>query len=181
MEIRKIMNIFKKKTKISLFCGHGVQWITDGVAVYPLWKLPLFDDQSLAAAYDLPGSVKVELSDHAPTICDLSDAVAGERQVFCEKIQLQPYGGTKLLSLFTSKGVSFIDKQYLDPIEDDGYISLYERLTKDGKVYIVVKRGMMLEAVIMPVVRVLTPDFLDDLQELTSRLISTYNAEKEEE
>lgn len=177
MNIHKIINIFKKCDKISLFRGKDVQWISDGRAVYPLWKLPLFDEQSLVAAYDLPSSEKVELHDALPATYDFSDAATGEEQVFYEKIQLPIVRDNSLISLATRQGVTFINKKYLDPIEDDGYISLWERKIESGESYIVVKRGMMLEAVIMPVVHVLQKEFLDELQELTHRLVSTYNVE----
>ncbi len=181
MEIRKIINIFKKRDKISLFRGKGTQWISDGSAVYPLWKLPLFDEQSLVAAYDLPSTVMVKLHDALPTTFDFSDAVTGEEQVFYEKIQLPIGGNNSLISLATQQGVTFINKKYLDPIEDDGYISLWERKSESGESCIVVKRGMMLEAVIMPVVHALKKEFLDELQELTGRLIGTYVAEEQED
>ena len=177
MNINKLIKLFKKGSKIVLYNDKDVQWISDGHAVYPLWRFPRFDELSFAQAYGLTDGVTVEVREGLPAAYDFSDISKAENQVFYEKIQLPIGGDTKVVSLFTQAGVTFVNKNYLDPIEDDGYIGLYERLTTSGQLYIVVKRGMMLEAVIMPMVKVIHKDYLDDLQELVSRLIDTYNEE----
>lgn len=177
MNINKLIKLFKKKGKIILFNDKDVQWISDGAAVYPLWRFPRFDEQSFTSAYGLTEGVTVEVREGLPEKYDFSDISRVENQVFYEKIQLPISGGNKVVSLFTQAGVTFVDRTYLDPIEDDGYMGLYERLTSSGELYIVVKRGMMLEAVIMPMKNVIHKDYLDDLQELVSRLIDTYNEE----
>lgn len=181
MEVRKIINICKKKKHITLFNAENVQWISDGFAAYPLWRLPKFDERSIRATYDLPDAMNVHIRNDMPMNYDFSDVVLGENQVFYEKIQLPIGGEGKVASLFTQAGVTFIDPKYLDPIEDNGDISLYERINETGELYVAVKRGMLVEAIIMPIKKVIPKGYIDDLKELTKRLIETYNAENGEE
>lgn len=55
MEIKKIINFCKKRGVLYLFDGDGCQWISDGIAVYPLFNLPIFDEESILKAYDISG------------------------------------------------------------------------------------------------------------------------------
>ena len=50
----------------------------------------------------------------------------------------------------TSQGIAFFNAEYLKPVSDCGDLSLYERYTKSGDLYLVAKSGMMVEAVVIP-------------------------------
>lgn len=78
------------------------------------------------------------------------------------------FGGTLLLPLHTSQGIRFIDKAYLRPLADcdEDMLMFYERTTTDGDLYIAVKVGMILAAVIHPLDMV-NEKFVEKLREIT--------------
>ena len=52
--------------------------------------------------------------------------------------------------IMTSQGIAFFNAEYLKPVSDCEDLSLYERYTKSGELYLVAKSGMMVEAVVLP-------------------------------
>lgn len=179
MNYQKIIGTFKKKGLITVYTAKDRQWISDGYAVYPLLQMPKMNEQSIRAIFDIADSVHiVEKAELPATIC-FDDIDVTENAIFQEEIQLQP-SGLDTVSFRTQAGVTFIDSRYLDPIGgvyNDGNVGIYERVnTETGKVYIVVKRGMMLEAVISPL-QVLAADWVDELTELAAAIRNTYNEE----
>ena len=53
MKIRKIIDICKRSGHIFLFDTEREQWISDGCAVFPMFNLPRFDENSLYKTYDI--------------------------------------------------------------------------------------------------------------------------------
>lgn len=53
MKIRKIIDICKKNGNIIIFESGKEQWISDGAAVFPMFNLPQFDEDSLCRTYDI--------------------------------------------------------------------------------------------------------------------------------
>ncbi len=151
MEIKKIINFCKKRGVLYLFDGDGCQWISDGVAVYPLFNLPIFDEESILKAYDISGKKAEKLfmkrDDHLPEAYDFSDNVDGE--VVCEMGDVI-FGDA--LAISTSQGMMFIDRKYLSPFRDmqDDMLYIYERMTKGGETYFAVKIGFSLVGIVMP-------------------------------
>ncbi len=179
MNITKIVNICKKTKRLDLYQIGDIQWIGDGFAMYPLLGAPRFTAESIRATYDLPDSVTIRENQPVPRVLCFDDICISENQVFYEKIQICP-GGSDLLSLRTQRGVTFIQRKYVDPVDDGApAIGIYERINDAGTLYIVIKRGLMLEAVIMPVVRVIKKDWLSDLQELVTAMLQTYKEEEQ--
>lgn len=176
MNIMEIVNLCKKQKMLYLHGEEGgTQWISDGFAIYPLLGAPHFTEDSIRATYNLPANVKVKAEPGLPFGLDFRDVVSAENQVFFEKIQLSP-GNANLVSLRTKAGVTYIDRRYLTPVDDGApAIGIYERITRSGQLYIAVKRGMMVEALIMPVVNVIKEDWLEDLKELLGVLQTTFN------
>ena len=177
MNYQKIMGIFKKKGLITVYTAKDRQWISDGYAVYPLLQMPKMNEQSIRAIFDIADSVHIiEKAELPATVC-FDDIDVTENAIFLEEIQLQP-SGLDTVSFRTQAGVTFIERKYLSPIKgvnDDGSIGIYERVNQEtGNVYIVVKRGILLEAIIQPV-KVLTKDWVEDLNELTAAIRQTFN------
>lgn len=177
---QKIIDLCKKEKRMVLYSAGVIQWIGVSGAVYPLLKVPQLDEDALRAIYSLPAGVTVEENFALPEHLSFADTVREEKPVFMEKIQLNP-SPDRLLTLRTSEGVCFIKEQYLKPLEEgeNGSADLYERRSTSGQIYIVAKQGMMIEAVIMPVVNVIKEDWLDDLQNLIAALRQTFEKERE--
>ena len=178
---QKIIELCKKEKRMVLYSYGQMQWIGVGGAAYPLLKVPHLDEDTVRAVYSLPDGITVEEKEGLPSHLSFMDEDRAERPVFMEKIQLNP-SPDRLLILRTSEGVCFIKEQYLKPLEEgeNGSADLYERRSTSGQIYIVAKQGMMLEAVIMPVVNVIKEDWLNDLQNLIGALRQTFEKERDE-
>ena len=186
---QKIIDLCKKEKGMVLYSYGQMQWIGVGGAAYPLLKVPHLDEDTVKAIYSLPDGMTVQEAEGLPPHLSFANEDRAERPVFMEKIQLNPLfmekiqlnpSPDRLLTLRTSEGVCFIKEQYLKPLEEgeNGTADLYERRSTSGQIYIVAKQGMMLEAVIMPVVNVIKEDWLDDLQNLLGALRQTFEKER---
>ena len=178
---QKIIDLCKKEKRMVLYTYGQMQWIGVGGAAYPLLKVPHLDEGTVKAIYSLPDDMTVEEKEGLPPHLSFANEDRAERPVFMEKIQLNP-SPERLLTLRTSEGVCFIKERYLKPLEEgeNGSADLYERRSTSGQIYIVAKQGMMLEAVIMPVVNVIKEDWLDDLQNLLGALRQTFEKERDD-
>ncbi len=179
---QKVVDLCKKEKCLKLFSDGERQWIATSGAVYPLLKAPHLDEESLRALYSIPANVRVDVVAGLPGAFCFADTVRDEQPVFYEKIQLQP-SAERLAVLRTREGVLFIREQYLKPLEEgeNGDADLYVRTNEQGTTYIVAKQGLMLEAVILPVRRVIHEDWLDDLQDLLQALRRTFERERDAE
>ena len=151
MEIKKIINFCKKRGALYLFDGEETQWISDGIAVYPLFNLPIFDEESILKAYDISGKKAEKLfikrDSHLPERLDFSDNC--KEELMCE-IGDVIFGDA--LAISTSTGMMFIDRKYLSPFRDmqDDMLYVYERMTPDGNTYFAIKIGFSLVAIVSP-------------------------------
>lgn len=129
-----------------------MQWLGDGNAFYPLEGLPVLNQENICSMFDISGKklerVKLDRFD-APEKINWDNYDLSERELHEPDLRLR-LGGADLMPLATSAGISFIDEKYLAPMDAPDYMRLYERRSKDGTVYIVVKVGLILQAVILP-------------------------------
>lgn len=174
VNIKKVIELCIKEKRLILFNGGDRQWVSCGFAVYPMLNMPHFNETSIRATYSIPDTVKVEEVEGMPEAYSFADIDQRENQVFFERIQLQP-AAEQLVSLRTQAGVTFVQAKSLKPIEEgeSGSYGLYERITDSGQIYIAVKQGLLLDAVILPVINTVKPDWLADLRELVRVLEST--------
>lgn len=172
MLIKKIIAICKKRKKLVIWNGKGVQYISDGAAIYPLYDMPVFDERSICAAFDVAADkVDVSMVEGVPAAFDFSDAAGGERQI---DGSLMPIG--EYVPYSTSDGVRFLRREYLGPFCRDVDISIFERRDTAGEIYFAVKRGFCLVAV-LTTEKVLTLEFMKRLNELNEKCRLTYIAE----
>ena len=179
---QKIIDLCKKEKRMVLYSYGQMQWIGVGGAAYPLLKVPHLDANTVRAVYSLSDEMTVEEKLGLPPQFSFANDDRLERPVFMEKIQLNPLAD-RLLALRTSEGVCFIKEKYLKPLEEgeNGSADLYERTNESGLTYIVAKQGMMLEAVILPMRRVISAAWLEDLQDLLVALRETFEKERDAE
>lgn len=150
MEIKKIINFCKKSGYLHLFDTEAEQWISDGYAFFPLFDLPLFDEESILKAYDIPekkaAKMLIKHDLRLPNAFNFENEADNETP--CE-IGDELFGNT--LAITTSRGMMFINSKYLTlfaAVEDMIYI--FERERADGQVYFAVKIGFSLVALVMP-------------------------------
>lgn len=154
MKIKAIAALMKKKRRISIFDDekNGVQWISDGYAAYPLYGLPELDGDTLLTVLDVPEKerekyiVRRGMLPRAPCF---SDTDGTERRLPPPALISIGYGGEVLAPARTSLGLAFYNPEYLRPVSD-GPFEMYERESAEGKMYLAVKSGFLLRALILP-------------------------------
>ena len=158
MKLKKVLSICKANGLYYLYdridrSGEITQWLGDGYAIYPLDGLPILDEESFCAVFNITGKQREKIlfrHERLPEHLNVEDVAA------CDKL-VREYettfinGGLRLKPLKTNNGVTFIRSLYLSPLEDViDMVQFYERTTPDGGSYIVAKAGFLTAAVIMP-------------------------------
>lgn len=169
MQIKKIVTLCKKRKLVTLYeTKDEVQWLGDGIAIYPLCDMPYFTADLFCSLYDITDKQSEKIAfqiSGMPSTVDVSDAVENETQ--CEVIDISIYfGGNRLIPIKTSEGIVYIDKEHLAPIGDleMDMVFFFERNT-DGHRYIVVKCGFNVVAILVPQ-PVITEKFCETLKEI---------------
>lgn len=174
MIIKHVISLCKRDRRMMLYDDHSgasaVQWLGAAGAIYPLQHMPQLDENNIFTAFDITTKQAdkiIFLRAALPTTVDFRDVVECENTLETADIEIGS-GGTLLLPLHTSQGIRFIDKAYLRPLADcdEDMLMFYERQTKDGDLYIAVKVGMILAAVITPL-DVVNEKFVEKLREIT--------------
>lgn len=196
MKLKKVLSICKTNGLYYLYdridrSGEITQWLGDACALYPLDGLPILDEESFCAVFDITGKQREKIlfrHERLPEHLNVEDVAAGDKLVR-EYETTFINGGLRLKPLKTNNGVMFIRSLYLSPMEDViDMVQFYERTTPQGGSYIVAKAGFLTAAVIMPYV--ISKKFADELEELsyqcrhflnTRSAFTTPAAEDEEE
>jgi len=150
MKIKAIASLLKEHKIIELWDAGDTQWISNGRAAYPLYGMPRLDEETVMTVMDIPEKDrdKYMVNDlYAPTNLNLSDYDDTERRLLPQLLTIG-YGGEVLMPARTSLGLMFIDPAYLKPI-DENY-ELFERESGNGDLYVAVKAGLLLKAIILP-------------------------------
>lgn len=175
MKIKAIAAIAQKEKAIKLCNTEDTQWVLLRGAAYPLYGLPRLDPETLPVVLDIPESKsgKMLISwDDKPECLLFDDVCDGERELPPPQLVSIGYGGQVMYPEITSRGLLFYDPEYLKPVMDSDF-SLYERVTKSGQVYLAVKTGFMLKAIIMPL-----EVQKEKIAERLSALLTALNIEK---
>lgn len=173
MKLKRIAALCQKSKRYILCniidsAGTITQWLGDNNAAYPLHGLPQLDRDSLCKMFDISEKQKDNVYiglEEMPKGINTKDTDPAERPVEEERLGFIHYG-KELILLKTQEGIVFIQEKYLSPLEDElDALVFYERKKETGQVYIAVKAGLMLRAVIMPCEVVNLP-FIDQLEKI---------------
>lgn len=173
MKLKKVIHLCHQEKTFRLFdkIGKGgeiVQWLSDGFAAYPLNGLPILDEDTLCAVFDISEKQLKNTSVRRLTMPDalnVGDTDPAEQVLPDDDFSII-YGGTELKPLKTRKGITFIQQKYIAPLEDVlNVVQLYERVTPDGQTYIAAKAGLLIAAVILPY-SVVNEKFVNRLEEV---------------
>ena len=161
----------------------GVQWVSEGNAMYPLHGMPGMTGQVLARVFDVPekdlGKYSIKQEETLPAMFDYGDAAA-EAQLRPEPFIFKRYDAL-LCPVQTSRGLMFYDPELLKPLRDvQETLNLYERATPQGTVYFAAKAGFLLQAIILPK-KVDNVLLLSELQGITQALRETVEGARDEE
>lgn len=173
MKLKKVASLCKQTGVYRLYdriseSGEITQWLGDGYAAYPLDGLPILDEESLCAVFDITEKQREKLiirRDTLPESLNVDDVTPNEL-IIREKNLSVTYDGRGLKPLRTRNGIIFIQGKYLSPLDDViDMVQFYERVTSSGTPYIVAKTGLLIAAVIFPYSAVSEP-FVEELEEL---------------
>ncbi|WP_217958111.1 hypothetical protein [Acutalibacter muris] len=173
MKLKKVTSLCGKSKCYRLFdkidsTGEITQWLGDGYAIYPLNGLPILDEESLCAVFDISEKQRENISVRRaamPESVNTDDTDPAERVLKDDDFSII-YGGTELQPLKTRNGIMLIQRKYLAPLEDVlDMVQLYERVTPDGQSYIAAKTGLLIAAVIFPY-NVVNEKFVTRLEEI---------------
>ena len=179
MKLSKIWALCKGAGRFIVYNLPGGQWISDGYAVYPLMDLPELSEESIYTIMDIPKDKRSEYlferREAEPNGISFADAV--DREYELKRVPLQlTYQGCTTLPFESRYGVLFVDKRYLIPFGDG--VMLWERFYPESKrSYIAVKRGMLLEGIILPE-DIATPALADMLVNIGEAVAGVARAEK---
>lgn len=174
MIIKHVVSLCKRDRRMTLYedtnSENAVQWLGTAGAAYPLQHMPQLDESNIFTVFDITSKQADKIFFHRaplPESYDFRDVVECENVLESGDIEIG-FGGTFLLPLHTSQGLRFIDRAYLKPLSDceEDMLGFYERTDTNGNLYIAVKAGMILAAVIIPF-DVVNEEFVEKLLEIT--------------
>lgn len=174
MKLKKVISLCHQRKTFRLFDkisenGEIVQWMGDGCAAYPLNGLPILDEETLCAVFDISEKQLKNTSIRRltmPDVLNIGDTDPDERVLKDDDFSII-YGGTEVKPLKARNGIIFIQQKYLAPLEDVlDVVQLYERVTPDGQTYVAAKAGLLIAEVIFPY-SVINEKFVTRLEEIT--------------
>lgn len=153
MKVRKVIDLCKKEKTIQLYNTEGLQWVSNGFALYPMWGIPPMSEVCFKNCYDFTNEqwekILCVCQNGFPAGYDSSDMADGERPVSRVPLGIR-YGGVNLAPFIVSDGIAWMDTVYLSPFGRDEKLEVYERRTDAGGLYFAVKIGFEVVAIILP-------------------------------
>lgn len=173
MKFKKISSLCNKAKHYVLYdkldsAGKNTQWLGDGCAAYPLYGLPQMDEDSLCKMFDITEKQRNGMAINYRAWDESINANDTDpKETVAEEIELGIIcKGRELIPLMGQDGIIFIDSKYMSPLEDGiETLQMYERKTEKGQIYIIVKAGLLIRAVISPVEPV-NDKFVNQLQDM---------------
>lgn len=151
MEIKRIISLCKSSNGLILYENEGEQWISDGYALFPLTEMPLFDEETICRTYDISEKKAAKMSIRHEMKLPQNISVAGDvdGEMPCE---FDDELFARIVPVWTSQGLMFIQRRYLTPFADTpaDMLYLFERRSPTGGVYFAVKVGFQLMGLITP-------------------------------
>lgn len=89
MKLKKVLSICKTNGLYYLYdridrSGEITQWLGDGYAIYPLDGLPILDEESFCAVFDITGKQREKIlfrHERLPEHLNVEDVAAGDKLV----------------------------------------------------------------------------------------------------
>lgn len=151
MKVKAIERMLVSERHVLIINGKE-QWVAAKGAIYPLHGFPRMNEDAVFAWLDVPANKRsgyyFEEVERNVTAYDYSDQTDDERVIERDVITVTTAEGT-YVPLRVTDGVIYVNEKYLKPYKGDA--ALYERRTENGAIYIVVKEGLILKGIILPV------------------------------
>lgn len=176
MKLKDIAAICRRKKRVVLYQREDCieQYIGDGSSIYLLEGLPRLTVDSVLKIFDVAEKERgkwVAVERPMPESICVADCCA-ERATNIGRYPDLEYGGYQLVPLKVSDGIVMLQKEYLNPLGKSMYLQFFERRTESGTLYIAVKDGLELKAILFPVF--LMSEFYDIMKELAEGASNRY-------
>lgn len=130
------------------------QWMSDGMACYPLDGLPYLDEESVCAIFDVDAKKRDKLvishKTSLPAGMDFTDLHPGDSRLEPLNFQMS-IGGDELYLFRDEDGALLVIKSvYRKPFDSWKEVECYKRLDKGGRPYVAVMSGCILRGCIYP-------------------------------
>lgn len=188
MKLNAVFQILKSRKRAMIFQGDQCQWLSDGVAAYPIYGLPEIKEENLKTLLDLNDKQWGEFIVRYDTPkFDESDTEPGEVPLVDLGLSIC-YQGKELIPLMGMKKIYYIQARYIKPFGTMDDVLFYAWYNEKGSCYIAVKEGMLLRGV-TTLYDVADEEFADKLREIYNltnnavmdkRLMEQAEAEAEE-
>ena len=157
IDFNKVLSLFKNGRYITILDNkkNGEQWISDGAAIYNIGNTE-FDAVNIKPILpNAKGEWQVE-SNYTYIYPELKFEDIANYEEPCDRLpetEITHRGETYIPFILPNREVMFIDKKYLKPfiIETSGVSVFYVRTSQIFGNYLVVKDGMILKGIILPV------------------------------
>lgn len=186
MKIKKIIALCKNAGQLILYSDpdRDIQWLSDGIAIYPLIGCPKFDADSFCNTYEITDSQRKKMAfrinEHLPINFDFDDTDDFETET--EKMPLSvTYSTYDAVAFKTQYGIEFINRAHLQPFGDYSGRDIVCTLRTDesGESYFAVKNGFMLIGIVLPL-KIIVKSFIDDLKTFERQVEVTFYNNKSE-
>ena len=152
MKLKKIESICKRSKTISIIVDENNQWIGEYGAYYLIEDLPTLSKEQIFAIFDIQPDQQEKYSFSQMNkayylILDDNFRTDNSVDIFSEFSLTSD--GTEIIPVETSQGLKFIAKRYLKPFDKE-QITVFERTSDTGSLYFIVKKGIFIKAVILP-------------------------------
>ena len=159
MKIKKAFDICKKMHDISTFTIPGYeQWLTNGFAAWPLCGVPELSEEYICQLYDINDKQREKISFHInmeiPKNYCFNDSDRFEVPAQPLSMNIVIKGKGILQPLLFERGLVLIEKRFTEPLMDsqEEDITYWIRYADTDNVYVAVKVGLLLYAIIVPTV-----------------------------
>ena len=130
------------------------QWVGTAQTLYPLSGMPTMNKAQIYALLDVTekqeGKIRYTEKSADKIGFNVREFDDTEEAIEPRGINIV-YGGSVLVPFDTSKGIRLVDRAFITAMAKDiDMLMFYERQTAGGTIYIVARKGLLLEGVIMP-------------------------------
>lgn len=184
MKIKKIISLCKQTGHVIIYDDEagGIQWLSDGTAIYPLHGLPHFDEETFFRTFDFSEKQKSKMTfihrNALPeTICT-DDYTLSEKE--CVRQYALVTGEGELMPYHTTQGIKFILWRHIAPLADSEALTVCERVTPGGELYFVIKSGFILLGIVSPYAAI-TKDFVEQLRNFSRECEKAFEEKQEKD
>lgn len=153
MKYSKITPLIKKHKQLAIHTPEsGEQWISNGVAAYPILGMPKMSESEMLTFFGFQVNDNINVTEWQADKINLSDAAWGEEHINAFGPALI-IGGDDCACFYTSIGAFIVKEKYLTPCKThygEGELSFWLRKSTSGNPFICVKKGLYLLAAIHP-------------------------------